>query len=153
MAKRVPPEDTPYRPVDDSLVRSVLDPPPAPRSATSLGPLPASELATVEGRPHSPAPERLSREKRLLMTPSEEREFETLVSEMAEALGTPLKSSHVLRASAILLRHAHGELVQRCRSAGPMRRPPNGDLGALARFEGEIAKVIDQAIRNVRSLT
>jgi hypothetical protein len=171
MAKRVAPDDKPYRPVEDALVRSVLN----PQLAVLPGPaesLPTDEpqrpqsaqprLASVPGRkpeaPSKPEPdkapelERLTREKRVLLTLSEEREVERLVSDMAEALGTPLKSSHVLRAMVTLLCHAKDELVKQSRKAGPWKRPPNGDAAALATFEHNLSQLLHVSLRNTRQL-
>lgn len=173
MAKRVPPDEKPYRPVDDALVRSVMNPEPLPEpgegSELSDGgdqPRPVErqqppKLLKISGGKGEKGklraetvnePEKLSREKRVLLSPTEDRELERIVSDMAEQLGTPLKSSHVLRATVILLRHAREELVKQSQKIGPVKRPANGDAAALAAFEHYMAQVIDTAIRNTKRL-
>jgi hypothetical protein len=175
MAKRVSPDEKPYRPVDDALVRSVLNPEPATESdEQGEGTEPpqvfnsgqsSPKLFTIQGRKgqqeHEPpkkvekAPEsseKLTREKRVLLTASEEREIERIVDEMAEGLGTSLKLSHVLRASVTLICNAREELIKQSRKAGPLKRPPNGDTAAVAVFEHYLAQLIETAFRNTRPL-
>lgn len=174
MAKRVPPEEKPYRPVDDALVRSVMNPEPLPEPEEGNEISDGSDQPRHVERPATPKllkisgrkgesggklkvetvtePEKLSREKRVLLSPTEDRELERIVSDMAEQLGTPLKSSHVLRATVILLRHAREELVKQSQKIGPVKRPANGDAAALAAFEHYMAQVIDTAIRNTKRL-
>src|SRR5262249_58385352 len=84
------------------------------------------------GAAEEPGLEKMSREKRLLLTPSEEREVERLGADMASHLKTPLKTSHVLRATVTLLRHAGDELLRQSRRVGPPKRPPNNHTLALA---------------------
>src|SRR5262249_31577501 len=120
MAKRVPPGEKPFSPVDQALVRGVLTPvatpvQPKPSTVQSL-PLQAQQAPSIpEGRqvvrstaesPMSRELEKLSREKRVLLTSTEEWEFERLISDIGVKLQTPLKTSHLLRASVMLLRHA-----------------------------------------------
>ena len=50
--------------------------------------------------------QRLSREKRVLLSADEERQIERLVDRLGEDLGTSLKLSHLLRACMTLLCHA-----------------------------------------------
>jgi hypothetical protein len=173
MAKRVSPDEKPYRPLEDALVRSVLNPEPAPESEEQgegteppqvfNSEQPSPKLFTIQGRKgqHEPpkkvekAPEsseKLTREKRVLLTASEEREIERIVDEMAEGLGTSLKLSHVLRASVTLICHAREELIKQSRKAGPLKRPPNGDTAAVAVFEHYLAQLIETAFRNTRPL-
>jgi hypothetical protein len=100
----------------------------------------------------APALEKLSREKRVLLTATEDRELERLVADMAAELGTALKASHVLRATVSLLDHAREELVKQSRKVGPIKRPANNDPAALAAFEHFLAQVVEVAIRNTRPL-
>lgn len=166
MARRVPPGEKPYRPVDDALVHSVLKHAPRPagspptpavvkEGSASSGPVPlplAPEPAAPDGQSLAATLEKLCREKRLLLTPSEEREVERLVSDMAQHLNTPVKASHVLRATVTLLRHAGDELLRQSRRVGPVKRPPNNDALALANFEHLLARLIEVAVRNTRPL-
>lgn len=164
MARRVPPNDKPYRPVDEALVRSVLNPEPNQNTAKVLQTpepfRPPPRLVGLEGRKEAqwpplepsttPGVEKLTREKRVLLTPTEEWELERLISEMAGQLRTPLKPSHVFRATVMLLRHASEELLKQSRRVGPLKRPPNNDVMALAAFEHYLAQVIDSALRNTK---
>lgn len=172
MAKRVPPSDKPYEPVNAALAQSVLQHRPLEGGAPSPAPPPSTPAPRKVAEVREPGPaedagdgkpaedeteqvpkfERLDREKRLLLSKSEEREFERLVSEMAEQLGTPLKPSHVLRAVMTLLLNADEELAKQCGKVGFLKRPPNGDLAALAVFEHSMARIIDIAFRNTKPL-
>lgn len=178
MAKRVPPDEKPYRPVDDALVRSVLNPeipeeaeePAEAGAATATAQVVSFPTRQVEpkrqeapapkGREpaksrkeeNAPEPEKLTREKRFLLTPTEDRELERLVADMASELGTPLKPSHVIRAMVTVLRHADEELIKQSRRVGPLKRPPNGDATALAAFEHYLAQLIESGIRNSKPL-
>jgi hypothetical protein len=166
MAKRVPPNEKPYRPVEDALVRAVLNPePPRPQPGSIAKehlPSPPPRLVGIYSRKEplaavaeaaaTPQPERLSCEKRVLLTPSEEWELEGLIRDMASQLRTPVKPSHVLRATVTLLRHASEELLKQSRRVGPLKRPPNNDPMALAAFEHYLAQLIDSALRNAPPL-
>jgi hypothetical protein len=71
-----------------------------------------------------------------------------LIRDMAAQFHTPVKPSHVLRATVTLLRRSADELVKQSRRVGPLKRPPNNDAMALAAFEHYLAQVIDSAFRN-----
>lgn len=173
MAKRVPPDEKPYRPVDDALVRSVLnpqpmlseedqesgstEPQPSPRTTAETGTpkvltLPRRKSEPEEERERKPEPERFTREKRFLLTPSEDKQIDRLVAEIAENLGTAIKPSHMIRAMTTLLCHASDELIKQSRRVGPIKRPPNGDTTALAAFEHYLSQLIDTAVRNSKPL-
>ncbi len=174
MGKRVAPEERPYRPVPEALVRSVLDPHEAPYVAepmsdngslqisrpltdTAIAPTSPQERSagtqgTTAAASHALMTEKLSREKRVLLTLSEEREIERLVARIAEELATPVKLSHMLRAYMTLILHAEGEITKRARLTGPLHRPPNGDPVALARFEHQLAKILSVAFRDAPPL-
>ncbi len=99
------------------------------------------------------APEKLSREKRVLLSLAEDREFERCVDRIAEGFGgTPVKFSHVIRACLTVIRHAEGEVIRRAQEVGQLTRPPNGDTMALAEFEHELAKVLAQAFHDAPAL-
>jgi hypothetical protein len=101
----------------------------------------------------TPHQEKLSREKRVLLTPSEEREIERCVDRIAEGFGgTPLKLSHIIRASLAVIRHSEAEIVRRAQDAGVLTRPPNGDAMAMAEFEHEVSKVLSQAFRDAPTI-
>lgn len=173
MAKRVPPDEKPYRPVDDALVRSVLnpqpmiseedqesdstEPQPSPRTTADTSTpkvltLPRRKSEPEEERERKPEPERFTREKRFLLTPSEDKQIDRLVAEIAENLGTAIKPSHMIRAMTTLLCHASEELIKQSRRVGPIKRPPNGDTTALAAFEHYLSQLIDTAVRNSKPL-
>lgn len=173
MAKRVPPDEKPYRPVDDALVRSVLNPKPLPAESEqeepsesttpATRPEPAAETPKVltlprrrmepeEERERKPEPERFTREKRFLLTPSEDKELERLVADVADHLGTAIKPSHMIRAMTTLLCHVGDELIKQSRRVGPIKRPPNGDTAALAAFEHYLSQLIETAVRNSKPL-
>ncbi len=163
MAKRAPVEEKPYRPLQASLVRAVAErsyarTEPAAVVTTPTHPLTAVQ-SIIQSQPTVPrtAPlpgrelvSRQRREKRVLLTPGEEQSFESLVSRLANALGTPLKSSHLLRAAIVLLLRAEDDLVRESRSISPLTRPPNGSAHAIAAFERSIADMITRSIRSGR---
>jgi hypothetical protein len=94
----------------------------------------------------------MEREKRVLLTPSEERAFERAVSGIAAELGTSLKASHVLRSCIRLVVNAENDLIERARENGRVVRPPNGDLAAIEAFEQVIATVLQAGIRSSRPI-
>ena len=175
MAKRAPANETPYSPLDPDLARSVMDgipasmgdkatadspavkPPEKPRKSRT----PRTESEKVVEHPTianasstKPARElkRLGREKRVLLSPDEEREIERLVDRIGEDLGTSLKLSHLLRACMTLLCHAEGELHTAAATLSPLIRPANGDAIALAQFEFDLAKLLSKALRDAPPL-
>ena len=164
MAKRVSQDERPYRPVQEALVRAVMS-----QDVQELGtetadpesegpgtePLDGTLAEASEGHQAAaqlPAVEKLSREKRVLLSPSEEREVEQVVARIAGELGTPVKLSHMLRAYMTLLIHAENEILQRARQSPPLRRPPNGDPVALASFEQGLAHILSSALREAPTL-
>lgn len=90
--------------------------------------------------------ERLSREKRVLLTRSEEVRLERLVIAMAEKLQTSVKLSHLMRAVLTLLQYAENELLRQCELAQAMKRPDNNSPGELLAFEGAIAEILHRAL-------
>ncbi|BCL40004.1 hypothetical protein [Nostoc sp. MS1] len=165
MAKRVPQDDKPYRPVDEALVRSVLKGSTLEQTDSALGKnstefvedVPIVEtVRAIPEQPISLSPvitsEKLSREKRVLLTKSEEREIERFVDRLAEQLETPLKLSHVLRACMTILRHAEKEILAEASQSLKLERPPNGDPVALAQFEYQIAQILSTALSKTSAL-
>jgi hypothetical protein len=109
--------------------------------------LPASNEVAPEGQfVNGVYVERLSREKRVLLTRSEEVRLERLVIAMAEKLQTSVKLSHLMRATLTLLQHAESELLRQCELAQAMKRPDNNSPGELLAFEGAIAEVVHRAL-------
>lgn len=177
MARRT--DEKPFRPLESSLVREVMhgnaaaamQPSPEPvRTIELKQPMPVPEPERMAEQPvvapqavrqqvrpqrapqASPFVERMEREKRVLLTPSEERAFERVVTGIAAELGTSLKSSHVLRSCIRLVINAENELIERARANGRTVRPPNGDLPAIEAFEKVIASVLQVGIRGSRQI-
>lgn len=123
----------------------------APRQFASTQPArqPARRAPMPQTMPPS-LEEGLNREKRVLLTRSEERTLERVVANIAAELGASLKLSHVLRSCIRLIIDAEGEIVERARATGRTVRPPNGDLAAIEAFEKVIANVLQAAIRSAR---
>lgn len=176
MAKRAPKDEKPYQPVDEALIQGILSGPRLPtfgRPALERVPLErpslpkdppiesAPGLEPTRVRPETrPTPEtpdqddsaglpehRLSREKRVLLTETEEASIEDLVARIARELGTPVKLSHVLRATIAVLLHAEESLFERARKTGRIKRPPNNDPMALYQYEQVLARLLDSAVR------
>ena len=92
------------------------------------------------------------REKRYLLTVDEEDRIEELVRSLARELRTPIKLSHLVRAALSLVLRSQTELLNVARGAENIERPSNGDTHGLARFENEVAKLLDAAIRRAQAL-
>lgn len=169
MGKRVPQDERPYRPVEEALVRAVMSPQEGEGIAeANVGELPrtnglsvslpvdSSSEGSVSPRvsherkevAQAPSTEKLTREKRVLLTLSEEREIERLVARIADELGTPVKFSHLLRAYMTLLLHAENEIMKRARQVGALHRPSNGDPVALVKFEQRLAQILSVAFQD-----
>jgi hypothetical protein len=132
MAKRAKTEGSAFNPVADSLVRAVTSP--QPRIVTGY-------------RDESEGIEPLNREKRVLLTPSEERELNTFLIEVGAALGTQVQLSHLLRAAMELFKHARGEILEEARQTPGLHRPANAYRIALATFERRLARLLLAAFR------
>jgi hypothetical protein len=94
----------------------------------------------------------MDREKRVLLTPSEDRALERVVANLGAELGTSLKLSHVLRSCIRILINAEDDLIERARANGRTIRPPNGDLPAIEAFEKIVAGVLQAGIRSARPI-
>lgn len=172
MGKRAPADEPPFNPVEAALVRSVLAAePPAPEapivsvrppSVTEELPVKADSQRDGATRPKllrglqlrmpNPQPDKLNREKRVLLTQAEEREVERVVARLAEEVSTPVKLSHLLRACVTLLRHTEEQIVDHARQTGSLTRPSNGDPAALAEFEFRLAQILSAAFRDAARL-
>ena len=167
MGKRVPPDEKPFNPVEAALIRSVLAEEPPREEALLINARSVGGASTHSGvavpadvapppkatrEDDAPAPalthEKLSREKRVLLTPSEERELERIVNRVAAELLTPVKLSHLLRACITVLRHAESDIADQARRIGPLSRPSNGDPAALIEFERRLAQILSLAFRD-----
>lgn len=171
MAKRAPENETAFNPLDGALIQAVIkgsgtvrETQSAERAGQTRDHVNTSGQASPIGQvrhwaemgrtgvaPES-EPERLSREKRVLLTQGEERQLERLAGRFAEALGTSTKLSHLLRAATSVLIHAEAELIKHAQAFGPLVRPANGDAPALARFEEDISRIVSEALRNAPPL-
>lgn len=177
MAKRAPTNEKPYSPVQDGLVSAVLrggggntgevSVPvalPAPNKDTAsphdkkvveLDPSPRkgrrgrdSTERQLEAPARPPIPTaRLDREKRVLLSRSEEAAVGELVQRLSSAGATTVKLSHLLRACILILRHSETELVKRVKDSSDLVRPPNDNAPALAQFEHRLAQEVAAAIR------
>lgn len=85
--------------------------------------------------------QRLTKAKRVLVTPAEEAELTKLVANIAAELGTPVKLSHLQRACLRLLYHATPQILSVARSAD-IKRPPNSEPDAIADFEEHVAHLL-----------
>jgi hypothetical protein len=137
MAKRAKTDGSAFNPVADSLVRAVTSP--QPRIVTG-------DQDEREGL------EPLSREKRVLLTPSEERDLNTFLLELGAALGTQVQLSHLLRSAIELLKHARGEILEEARQTPGLHRPANVYRMAMATFERRLARLLLAALRGVPPL-
>ncbi|MGE0682428.1 MAG: hypothetical protein AB7P69_16200 [Candidatus Binatia bacterium] len=172
MGKRVPPDERPFNPVEAALVRSVLASEPPVDLALVTTQVTSAEpqedargehAVSIDGQQtwftsrqqnalHALQIEKLSREKRVLLTQVEEREVERIVARLAAELSTPVKLSHLLRACVTLIRHAESQIADQARQVGSLTRPANGNLAALAEFEHRFAKILSAAFRDTARL-
>jgi hypothetical protein len=138
MAKRAKTDGSAFNPVADSLVRAVTSP--QPRIITGY-------------QDESEGVEPLNREKRVLLTPSEERDLNAFLLELGTALGTQVQLSHLLRASIELLKHARGEILEEAHQTPGLHRPANVYRMAMATFERRVARLLLAALRKSDPLT
>jgi hypothetical protein len=95
--------------------------------------------------------ERLTRAKRVLVTPTEEQELAELMTALAGALGTSVRLSHVQRALLRLLQHAGPEVLDLAQRAD-LSRPPNEIPEARDEFEQALANLLHIAFRKARGM-
>jgi hypothetical protein len=190
MAKRTPPEEQEYRPVNEQLARSVLShrARPAPQDEQpseeneALEPEPTRELEAETDRRQAqaqdppalkvvrpkkartakasePAKEpvkakrkEMTIEKRMMVSPEEDRLFEELVGGIRRELRVKANGSNVLRACVTLLFHVQDEVLKQCRRMEPPQPPRKDDPTSIRVFEEHLARLFDSAIRNTKSL-
>lgn len=162
MARRAPVDEKPFRPLDISVLSSVLQHTPEARAGEVRSlprvievSVPTPQRDTSPSSPPATAPgatipevPRFDQEKRILFTRDETLAIDRLINNLAARLRTQVKVSHVLRALTTLLLHAESEVDKRAGECGVMVRPSNGDYAALKKFEQEIARILARAIRD-----
>ena len=158
MAKRVKEaEANRYRPVQQSLVAAaaaggggagtVVPPRAVPETRTPVAVSDSEPRAKRVDEVLDPR-QRLSREKRYLLTSEEEDVIESLVRRLAGELRTPLKLSQLIRASLQNIVRNEAELLSEARRASDrVVRPANGDGPGMRRYEAELARLLDSACR------
>lgn len=165
MAKRAPLDEKPFRPLDVSILSSVVQHAPEARGAEVEPPRQILELpsSTISMRPVAalpptpaastvPALPRLDQEKRILFTREEAQALDRLINNLAVQARAQVKASHVLRALTALLLHAEPQIDQRAGERGTLVRPSNGDFAGLQQFEREIAHILAHALRDAGPL-
>lgn len=154
MAKRAPADERPFRPLDMTLLHSVVQHVSDNGGGGESNPpvIPVVALRSERALVSTPPVQRLDQEKRVLYTRDERQALDRLVNNLAVRLQTQIKASHVLRALTSLLLHAESQLDRRAGERGPIIRPANGDLAALERFEREIGLLLSDAIRDAGPL-
>lgn len=92
------------------------------------------------------ATEKLTRQKRLLLSCSEEVAFDRLINRIADGIDTPVKGSHVLRACLAILHHAERQIVRKTRTT-TLKRPPNEHAEEIVEFERRLAQLLLAAFK------
>jgi len=165
MPKKLNPDAKPFQPIEKAFVREALaetppapsDAPPARTEESRVVHLPrgggAAPERDDEPAPRSaPHPDRLTRVLKAKVSTNEHVELTRLVNELSLELETPVSTTHVIRALITILRHAEPEVQRRAKQNGPLRRPPNDDLTAIAAFEFRLAKLLSAALRDSKPL-
>lgn len=164
MAKKAPTDELPFSPVKSRLVHAVLTRPPI-GAPFAPAPVPAAGVSRTLLR-NAPDPhlvevpicnaaysyQSLTREKRVLVSETEESALNELVHRLASSGATSVKLSHLLRACIVILRHSETEIVEHVRLAERLVRPPNGSAPLLAEFERRLAKQVAAAIKEAPPL-
>ncbi len=89
-------------------------------------------------------------EKRVLLTPEENRELDGLIYDLRKQLGCPIALSHLLRASVRILCKGKNRILRRAKKSPELRRPPNRDQKAMLKFERQLGQIILDATRGSR---
>ena len=161
MAKRAPKDEVPFRPVSEALVAEVVGggggaavaperEKPAPRAPSPRKASRARSKAPVVLPPRRVGADqvldKLDRRRRFLISASEENSLHELVLRLSAALGVRITESHLHRACISLLLECVDEIEDVASRTNPPKRPLNGDLPALARFEAVVAGIFEQAL-------
>lgn len=151
MAKRAPIDEKPFRPLDVSLLTAVVQHEPSTLPRESV---PRFTQAPPQRETTRPTPkmvsseERLEHERRILFTRQENQALDRLVNNLAWKLKAQVKVSHLIRALVGLVIDVEREVDQRATEHGVIVRPPNSDLAGIAKFEDQIANILDHALRD-----
>jgi hypothetical protein len=136
-----------------NLVPFATDPPtgesPGPRDRAAAAPRARGAAVTT---PEVPVPEDLTPEPldhpvKFRVTRSEVAELRRIAADLGDALHTTIDVANLCRAFLLILRHAEADVRQQARRAGPLRRPRNDDMAALAEFDLRVAQVLADAFR------
>ncbi|MFH1110147.1 MAG: hypothetical protein V1790_13275 [Planctomycetota bacterium] len=91
--------------------------------------------------PRRTATDKLTRQKRLMLSPAEEKAVNALVTRIADGLGTTLRLSHLVRACLVIMHHAEPQILERAAST-KLTRPPNEMADVLGDFERRLARLL-----------
>jgi len=91
-------------------------------------------------------------ERRMMLSFEEDRLFEELVNALRGELRVKANGSNVLRACVSLLFHIQDELFKQCRRLEPPQSPQKNDPTSIRVFEEHLARIIDSAVRNTKSI-
>lgn len=164
MAKKAPTNDHTFSPIRSGLLHAVLFPTSGATDHTLTGPRRSSATRVDTATDRLPTQnedpahtvermsKRLTREKRVLISRSEEVALSILVQRLSSNGAVSLTLSHVLRACIALVLQCETELVVRVRSSTQLTRPRNGDQDTLTAFERSLAREVAAAIRHATSI-
>lgn len=155
MAKRAPVDEKPFRPLDVSLLNSVVQHTPAASASEPVprpAPMPVHRESPRPGVVMVPALEKLESERRILFSRQESQALDRLINNLAWRLRAQVKVSHLIRALVGLVIRAERQVDQRAAERGPLVRPPNSDLAAIAKFEDDLAAILENALRDAGAL-
>jgi len=144
------------QPPPSSSVAGLLD---LSSAARAIATQPQQKPSPVNGRTRiqsSPHPETAAHagetphvKRQLVLTPSADQAFSSLVNLYQDATGTKLTASHIARAMLRGITHCFDQLERRARKLGVMKLPSNakGCVLERERFEARIADAFVDGIR------
>ena len=97
-------------------------------------------------------PEPLDQPIKFRVSRTEASELRRIAGEFGDQLHTTLDIANVGRAFLLLLRNAEHEIKQQARRNGPLKRPRNDNMAALAEFDQRIAQLLGDALRKAPPL-
>lgn len=151
------------KPQPTSSVINMLDPAVAaaatmpPESVKIAAPTPlATQLPITSPQPLSEKPpeDRANVLRQYTLTASTEKILKELVDLYSDATNLSLKSSEVLRAILVALKHATPELAREAVHIGPLKRPKHerGNEGLRDNLERKIARAIVAGMRAANTM-